>query len=69
MGEIPKTVELHEESIVDDDIVVVIESEDDNYDDNNDFIECMDYVQRKAICFIIVLFAGTILFVFLHTII
>ena len=67
MGDIAKAIELHEESIVDDDIVVVIESEDDDYDD--DFIECMDCVQRKSICFISVLFVGTILFVFLRSII
>jgi len=65
MGDIIKTVELHEESIVDDDIIVVIEEE---YDDT-DFVECMDCVQHKAICFISVLFVGTILFVFLRAII
>tara|TARA_Y100000591_G_scaffold28035_1_gene20741 strand:+ start:1898 stop:2101 length:204 start_codon:yes stop_codon:yes gene_type:complete len=58
---------LHEESIVDDDIVIDTESEDD--DDDADFIECMDCVQRKSICFISVLFVGTILFVFLSAII
>ena len=50
MGDIIKTVELHEESIVDDDIIVVIEEYDDT-----DFVECMDCVQHKAICFISVL--------------
>ena len=65
MGDIIKTVELHEESIVDDDIIVAIEEE---YDDDADFIECMDCVQRKSICFISVLFVGTILFVFLRAI-
>ena len=66
MGNKRPGIFLHEESIVDDDIVV-IESEDDDYDD--DFIECMDCVQRKSICFISVLFVGTILFVFLRSII
>ena len=66
MGDIAKAIELHEESIVDDDIVVVIESEDD---DDDDYIECMDCVQRKSICIISVLFVGTILFVFLRSII
>ena len=66
MGDIIKTVELHEESIVDDDIIVAIEEE---YDDDEDFIECMDCVQRKSICFISILFVGTILFVFLRAII
>ena len=67
MGNKRPGVFLHEESIVDDDIVIDTESEDDDYDD--DFIECMDCVQRKAICFISVLFVGTILFVFLRAII
>lgn len=66
MGNRRPGIILHEESIVNDDIVV-IESEDDDYDD--DFIECMDCVQRKSICFISVLFVGTILFVFLRSII
>lgn len=56
---------LHEESNVDDDVIVAIEEE---YDDDADFIEYMDCVQRKAICFISVLFVGTILFVFLRSI-
>lgn len=67
MGNKRPEIFLHEESIVDDDIVVVIESENDDYDD--DFIECMDCVQRKSICIISVLFVGTILFVFLRSII
>ena len=66
MGNKRPGVFLHEESIVDDDIIVAIEEE---YDDDADFIECMDCVQRKAICFISVLFVGTILFVFLRAII
>ncbi len=66
MGNKRPGVFLHEESIVDDDIIVAIEEE---YDDDADFIECMDCVQRKAICFISVLFVGTILFVFLSAII
>ena len=66
MGNKRPGIFLHEESIVDDDIVIVIEEE---YDEDADFIECMDCVQRKSICIISVLFVGTILFVFLRSII
>ena len=63
-----KIIELHEESIVDDDIVIVVTEEED-HDYDYDFIEFMDCVQRKTICIISVLFVGTILLVFLRTII
>ena len=67
MDDITTIVELQEESIVDDDIVIVVTEEED--DDDYDFIEFMDCVQRKTICIISVLFVGTILLVFLRTII
>ena len=68
MNDNMKIIELHEESIVDDDIVIVVTEEED-HDYDYDFIEFMDCVQRKTICIISVLFVGTILLVFLRTII
>lgn len=70
----PKVVEVFEESIVDDDDIIVI-IDDRHYDiddcDSNiddEWIECMDCVQRKMICIISILIIGTILLIFAYTI-
>lgn len=62
----PKVVEVFEESIVDDDIIVVIE--DQHSDIDNEWVECMDCVQRKMICIMTILIIGTILLIFVYTI-
>ena len=62
----PKVVEVFEESIVDDDIIVIID--DRHYDIDDEWIECMDCVQRKMICIISILIIGTILLIFAYTI-
>ena len=69
----PKVVEVFEESIVDDDVIVIIDArhyEIDDCDSNIDdeWIECMDCVQRKMICIISILIIGTILLIFAYTI-
>jgi hypothetical protein len=62
----PKVVEVLEESIVDDDIIVIIE--DQHSDIDNEWVECMDCVQRKMICIMTILIIGTILLIFAYTI-
>ena len=62
----PKVVEVFEESIVDDDIIVIIE--DQHSDIDNEWVECMDCVQRKMICIMTILIIGTILLIFAYTI-
>ena len=62
----PKVVEVFEESIVDDDIIVIIDDRHYDIDDcdsniDDEWIECMDCVQRKMICIISILIIGTIL--------
>ena len=69
----PKVVEVFEESIVDDDIIVIIDDRHYDIDDcdsniDDEWIECMDCVQRKMICIISILIIGTILLVFAYTI-
>ena len=68
----PKVVEVFEESIVDDDIIVIIDDPHYDIDDcdsniDDEWIECMDCVQRKMICIITILIVGTILLVFVYT--
>ena len=51
----PKVVEVFEESIVDDDVIVIIDDRHYDIDDcdsniDDEWIECMDCVQRKMIC-------------------
>ena len=65
----PKVVEISEESIVDDDIIVIIDDRHYDIDDghnniDDEWIECMDCVQRKMICIISILIIGTILLIF-----
>ena len=67
MNNITKTVELHEESIVDDEIIVVIETNKNEYD--YDSIKCINYVQKKMICLLSILIVTTILLVFVSIII
>tara|TARA_B100001063_G_scaffold46185_1_gene40012 strand:- start:8911 stop:9153 length:243 start_codon:yes stop_codon:yes gene_type:complete len=76
MGTRTKALELSEESIVDDEIIIIIgeDDKDDNEDENyteddfeNDWIECMDCVQRKLICVISIFIIGMILLVFVYT--
>ncbi len=69
----PKVVEVFEESIVDDDIIVIIDDPHYDIDDcdsniDDEWIECMDCVQRKMICIISILIIGTILLIFAYTI-
>tara|TARA_B100000214_G_C23517048_1_gene423354 strand:- start:191 stop:418 length:228 start_codon:yes stop_codon:yes gene_type:complete len=69
----PKVVEVFEESIVDDDIIVIIDDRHYDIDDSDsniddEWIECMDCVQRKMICIISILIIGTILLIFAYTI-
>ena len=69
----PKVVEVFEESIVDDDVIVIIDDRHYDIDDcdsniDDEWIECMDCVQRKMICIISILIIGTILLVFAYTI-
>ena len=69
----PKVVEVFEESIVDDDIIVIIDDRHYDIDDcdsniDDEWIECMDCVQRKMICIISILIIGTILLIFAYTI-
>ena len=60
-------LEMSEESICDDDIIISIDKSKENLDDD-DWIECMDCVQRKMICILTILIIGVILLVFLYTI-
>ena len=65
-----KSLELGEESIVDDDdkIIVVLQNIGDDADEEDaDCIECVDYFQKKMICFTATLIIGTILLVFAYT--
>ena len=69
----PKVVEVFEESIVDDDIIVIIDDPHYDIDDcdsniDDEWIECVDCVQRKMICIISILIIGTILLIFAYTI-
>ena len=69
----PKVVEVFEESIVDDDIIVIIDDPHYDIDDcdsniDDEWIECMDCVQRKMICIISILIIGTILLIFAYKI-
>lgn len=63
-----KPLELGEESIVDDEIIIVFQNVGDEADEEDaDCIECVDYFQKKMICFTATLIIGTVLLVFVYT--
>lgn len=63
-----KELELIDETNIDEEINITIKnSEHDIDDDEAECIECVDYFQKKMICFTSILIIGTILLVFAYT--